>query len=495
MQLKEFIEIIEKNKITIIKTWINSAKIKELIDSYSINEELFIKRYSFGFLEHYIKTIKNNEKTQDSTVVIDFLKYLKKQNLRANELFVLFLAFKDALVDFAFKTQNQSLELLQELNFYFSKIFLSVLDIYSKSIEQVENALNKSIDIVDKYVIMSRTNLQGIITSVSSAFCKISGYEAYELIGKSHNIIRHPDMPKELFDDLWNTIKSGNMWQGEIKNLKKDGSFYWVKTTIHPTFDNNGNIISFDAIREDISSQKELIYQQNLLIQQSKSAALGEMISMIAHQWRQPLQAVSILIQKLPLLKMLKGELSDEMLDDVVTQVSLQLDYMSKTIDDFRDYFKPNKKKEEVYIENVINKSLDFLAYMFRMNSVQINYKNESTSEIQIHLNEMVQVFINLAKNSCDAMIEKNIENRVINIHTYEKDDYLFIEFEDNAGGIKENVISKIFEAYFSTKSNKNGTGLGLYMCKAIIEQHSLGKINVNNTDIGAKFVVQLPLK
>ena len=174
MQLKEFIEIIEKNKIAIIRTWVNSSKIKELISDYSINEELFIKRYSFGFLEHYIKTVKNDEKTQNCAVVIDFLKYLKKLNLRANELFVLFLAFKDSLVDFAFKTENQSLDLLQEINFYFSKIFLSVLDIYSKSIEQVENALNKSIDIVDKYVIMSRTDLKGIMTSVSSAFCKIS---------------------------------------------------------------------------------------------------------------------------------------------------------------------------------------------------------------------------------------------------------------------------------------------------------------------------------
>ena len=285
MQLKEFIEIIEKNKITIIRTWINSSKIKELIDNYSINEELFIKRYSFGFLEHYIKTIKNDEKTQNSAVVIDFLKYLKKQNLGVNELFVLFIAFKDALVDFAFKNQNQSLELFQEINFYFQKVFLTILDIYSKSVEQVENALTKSIDIVDRYVIMSRTNLQGIITSVSSAFCKISGYEAYELIGKSHNVIRHQDMPKELFEDLWKTIKSGNMWQGEIKNLKKDGTFYWVKTTIHPTFDDAGNIISYDAITEDITSQKELKNQQNLLVEQSKSAALGEMISMIAHQF------------------------------------------------------------------------------------------------------------------------------------------------------------------------------------------------------------------
>ena len=106
----------------------------------------------------------------------------------------------------------------------------------------------------------------------------------------------------------------------------------------------------------------------------------------------------------------------------------------------------------------------------------------------------MVQVFINFAKNSCDAMIERNIENRVINIYTYEKNEKLFIEFEDNAGGIDPKVINKIFDPYFSTKNNKNGTGLGLYMSKTIIEQHSLGKVDVINTNFGTKFVIQLPL-
>ena len=222
---------------------------------------------------------------------------------------------------------------------------------------------------------------------------------------------------------------------------------------------------------------------------------MGEMISMIAHQWRQPLQAVSILIQKLPLIKMVDGQISDELLEDVVSQVSSQLDYMSKTIDDFRDYFKPNKKKEKVYIKNVIEKSMDFLAYSFKLNSIKINYENSSTSSLEIYLNEIVQVFINLAKNSSDAMVEKNIENREINIKTYENEKYLFIEFEDNAGGIKDSVIGKIFDPYFSTKSNKNGTGLGLYMSKTIIEEHSGGKINVYNTDVGTKFVIKLPLK
>ena len=221
---------------------------------------------------------------------------------------------------------------------------------------------------------------------------------------------------------------------------------------------------------------------------------MGEMISMIAHQWRQPLQAVSILIQKLPLTKMIDGEISDEMLDTVVSQVSSQLEYMSQTIDDFRDYFKPNKRKEEVFIKDVVEKSLDFLKYLFKIHSIKVNYQNNSDSSLEIYLNEIVQVLINLIKNSCDAMIEKNIENRVININTYENKESLIIEFEDNAGGIKSDVIHKIFDPYFSTKSNKNGTGLGLYMCKTIIEQHSDGTIDVYNTNHGTKFIIKLPL-
>ncbi|MGE0050370.1 MAG: sensor histidine kinase [Arcobacter sp.] len=138
---------------------------------------------------------------------------------------------------------------------------------------------------------------------------------------------------------------------------------------------------------------------------------------------------------------------------------------------------------------------MDFLSYLFKINSIKVNYKNESTSKVDIFLNEMVQVFINLAKNSCDAMIEKNVENRVIDIYSYEKNKKLYIEFEDNAGGISDKVINKIFNPYFSTKSNKNGTGLGLYMSKTIIEQYSLGKINVYNTEIGTKFIIELPLK
>jgi PAS domain S-box-containing protein len=493
--MENFIEQIEKNKIAIIRKWISFPTVIELIKKYELDENLFIRRYSFAVVEHFILVIKKDEKTEKNSAVIDFLKYLKKQNFKINELFLIFSAFRDSLIDFIFKMNIETIDLIEKINFNFEKIFSVILDIYSRSISEIESALNKSIDIVDKYVIMSRTDLNGIIISVSNAFCKVSGYESFELIGKPFDFLKHSDMKDEFFLNIKEIIQSGEMWQGEIKNQKKNGEFYWLKTTIHPNFDNNGKVISYDAINEDITSQKELKNQQNLLVEQSKSAAMGEMISMIAHQWRQPLQAVSILIQKLPLLKEIQGEISDEMLNDVVSQVSVQLDYMSKTIDDFRDYFKPNKKKEEVYIENVINKSMDFLSYLFKINSVEIRYKNESTSKIELFLNEMVQVFINLAKNSCDAMIEREIKDRFINIYSYEKNKKLYVEFEDNAGGISKNFLNKIFEPYFSTKSNKNGTGLGLYMIKTIIEQYSFGKIDVYNTEVGTKFIIELPLK
>ena len=115
--------------------------------------------------------------------------------------------------------------------------------------------------------------------------------------------------------------------------------------------------------------------------------------------------------------------------------------------------------------------------------------------EVYVYLNEIVQVIINIIKNACDALNEKNNEDKIINISTVKDDDYIYIMIEDNAGGIPDNVIGKIFEPYFSTKTNKNGTGLGLYMCKTIIEQHSHGIISVENTNIGAKFTIKLPLE
>jgi len=111
---------------------------------------------------------------------------------------------------------------------------------------------------IDRYIITSTTNLSGKIINVSHAFCEISGYSKDELLGKSHNIVRHPDMSSSVFRDLWETIQFGRTWRGEVKNLKKDGSFYWVDAIIEPDKDENGEIVSYTAIRQDITAKKAL---------------------------------------------------------------------------------------------------------------------------------------------------------------------------------------------------------------------------------------------
>lgn len=126
-----------------------------------------------------------------------------------------------------------------------------------KQIEELNKELDSLVNSFDKYVIASRTDKKGIITYASKAYEIISGYSQEELIGKPHNIVRHPDMPKEAFKDMWDTIQSGKVWIGEVKNRRKDGSFYWVKATIGPYYDNNNKLIGYSAIREDITSKKE----------------------------------------------------------------------------------------------------------------------------------------------------------------------------------------------------------------------------------------------
>ena len=149
MQIDNFIEKIEKDKISIIRTWISSPAVMKIINDYSIDKDLFIKRYAFGVIEHYIQVVRNQEKVENSVVIMDFIKYLKKQNIKSSELFLLCSSFKNALIDFAFKLNIQSVELIEKIVFYFEEIFSGILDIYSKSIAQIESALNKSIDIVD----------------------------------------------------------------------------------------------------------------------------------------------------------------------------------------------------------------------------------------------------------------------------------------------------------------------------------------------------------
>lgn len=282
--------------------------------------------------------------------------------------------------------------------------------------------------------------------------------------------------------------------------FKSSFEYYFQQNNIFTSEIENDILLVFDLSFEIISKkyysyfEKKIKEQQTILLEQSKSAAMGEMISMIAHQWRQPLQTVSILVQKLPLSKIIEGELKDEVIEQIVTDVGIQIDYMAKTIDDFRDFFKPNKSKVKIKLSELIDKVVDFLLYMLNIDSIKLTVNKIEDKTVSIYINDVIQVLINIIKNSRDAMLSRDVENRIINITLYVENEYAIIDIEDNAGGIKDDVIDKIFNPYFTTKSEKNGTGLGLYMSKKIIEEHCDGKISVSNSTNGALFRIKLPI-
>ena len=199
--------------------------------------------------------------------------------------------------------------------------------------------------------IVSKTDINGIITFVNDEFCNLFGFTKDELIGKNHNIIRHPDTPKENFELLWNTILDKKVYKSTVKNISKNGEDIYLNTTIIPILDEKEeNIVEFVAIRYDITNevllQKELEEKQKIIFLQSRMASLGQMLGNIAHQWRQPLTELNLSLFNLK--KAFENENKKEIENLYSNSKNLILG-MSSTIDDFTNFFAPKKQKEAFF--------------------------------------------------------------------------------------------------------------------------------------------------
>lgn len=228
--------------------------------------------------------------------------------------------------------------------------------------------------------------------------------------------------------------------------------------------------------------------QTKILIQQSRLASMGEMIGNIAHQWRQPLNALGLIIQKIEIFYE-RGKLNKESLEENVQKASLIIDSMSRTINDFRDFFKPNKQKEHFHIQELVSNVINLLEEGLNQSEISLIVEIEEPGPVLYGFkNEFSQVLINLINNSKDALIDRKVELKKIFIHAKQKDETLFVSVEDNAGGISEAIIDRIFEPYYTTKEEGQGTGIGLYMSKMIVEENMQGLMRVKNTQRGALF-------
>ena len=238
---------------------------------------------------------------------------------------------------------------------------------------------------------------------------------------------------------------------------------------------------------------KKMVEEKNekekLLIHQSKLASMGEMINNIAHQWRQPLTHLGFINMNLQ-LAFEDEPLDKKYLKEKIEESNAQLDFMSKTIDNFRDFYKPNKQKKLFYISDAIKKALEIMEPIFESYKIKFEFNLIKDKQINAYENEYSQVVLNLLTNAKDVLISRQIQNPQITIIIDEKNDLSITSILDNAGGIENKYINHIFDPYFTTK--QKGSGIGLYMSKMIIESHFKGKIKVFNEKNGAIFIIEV---
>ncbi|MDY3203583.1 MAG: ABC transporter substrate-binding protein [Arcobacter sp.] len=253
-----------------------------------------------------------------------------------------------------------------------------------------------------------------------------------------------------------------------------------------------------EKVKLEIQKNEE---KNRILIQQSRMASMGEMLENIAHQWRQPLSTISVCATGMEVKKRY-NTLDDEEFFKSINHIKKSTLYLSNTIDDFRNFFSKEKILTKINISNVINKALDLVSTTFNSNKIVVVKHLEDINILSLE-NELIQVFMNIFVNAKDALKEQKQEQPLLIITITKENGFLNIKIQDNANGIKEDIIDKIFEPYFTTKHKFKGTGIGLYMSKLLVEKHLNGSLLVSNKTFvyeekeyfGAEFIISLPLE
>ena len=251
-------------------------------------------------------------------------------------------------------------------------------------------------------------------------------------------------------------------------------------------------IVIFNDITVLENERNESAKKDKLMYQQSKMAALDEMIENIAHQWRQPLSQINSAILIID-YNLNKNNIQNSQINDKLNEIESLTKYMSDTINDFKNFLNKHKKMEAFILDDIIIKTILMVDSSLKHNNIKLKFSpNNQQYKISSYPNELQQAILSIINNAQDLLINKNITNPTINIIIKKENDYYSINIYDNAGGIEQSIIDKIFEPYFTTKHKSQGTGLGLYISKMMIEKILHGNISVKNTKEGACFTIKL---
>ena len=397
-------------------------------------------------------------------------------NIQSNSLNNSTLAYNNAVIE----TKNVKIEILTSILFILivsTIIGLLISNNIIKSIYAVQNGLNDFFD----YLNHKRSNVNKIEIVSKDEFYQMATRINQNVSIAQNNIEQNEEFIKNATKVLEN-IEQGNLGTRLTKDTNNE-ALNELKFMINNMIDN----LEF-KIQEEINKRLE---QEQILIQQSKLASMGEMIGNIAHQWRQPLAQISAIHMNMKVTYDF-NKFTKEYMEMKLKEANKLTAYMSQTISDFQNFFKPQGEKEEFSVEKACRDAFFILESSLKYHGIDVTFNITEDTIIHGYKNEYSQVILNILSNAKDILIERNIQNPKIDIEIKNGNNYAIVKIKDNAGGVDKSIIEKIFEPYFTTRHQTQGTGIGLYMSKNIIERNMQGYINVSNVENGALFTIKV---
>jgi PAS domain S-box-containing protein len=403
------------------------------------------------------------------------------------------------------------------------------------ALQESEHRIQQALHVSRSFTFDWQPATDRVVRSTScSMILKLTGDEVVNDTGDNYFQRIHPDDRPRFVQLLGGMTPASDSYTTQYHFVCHDGDEITLEETGQAFFDSHGRMVRLVGVTTDITARKdvelalervheeleqrvrertadletaletiqaedaerlkimdELRKKEQMLLQQNRLAAMGEMINNIAHQWRQPLNTLGLLVQKLP-MKYDSAEFNREFLENNTAKAMKLIQHMSQTINDFRGFFRIDKEMVTFGLSTLIRQAVAFIAQTFQDLSIKIDLQADESLMIRGYPNEYAQALLNILMNSRDALVENNVENARIVLRVFKDVGLSVVTVTDNAGGIPEEIIGRVFDPYFSTKGPDKGTGLGLFMSKTIIEKNMSGRLRVYNAGDGAEFRIEV---
>ncbi|QOY51337.1 hybrid sensor histidine kinase/response regulator [Candidatus Sulfurimonas baltica] len=491
-------DIFMASKDNILSQWISYETPQKILQLHNINNEKFLTDYASGVFDYFMGVIAGELEIGDCPVMHSLLVYLKHRDIRADELFEICSHFRRSMIDFTYDVQLNSKETFDEISYIFDKNFQGVLQHYTDTIFQKEQEIDRHVELLSEYqkaldesAIISKTDSEGRIVYVNDKYVQLSGYSALELIGEKHSIIKHEDMPQYYFDDLWFQLRNAGIFRGTIKNLKKNGDYFYIDVTIVKIRDPYDDSIEYMSIANDVTTLIDARLEA-----QKASQAKEYFLSNMSHEIRTPLNAILGFVNLL-----IEQDLSKQHRKYLEIILNSGENLLS-IINDILDFSK--LRSGEFTIEPKIFSIHDEISHTLELFVASANSKDITITsfidpkipkELYADSLRIKQILSNFLSN---AIKFTNVGGH-IRVEATCQESVLRVSVHDNGIGIAKEDIVSVFSAFTQAqhggRENLDGTGLGLSICHQLAE-HMNGSVKAESTfGEGSIFWLELPVE